>query len=317
MQSYLRLNHASSREWLSAVRLLLGCASIECHVAGNQARVGALSAIDVEGGRIACLYASQDMDISGCQAEGPVLVVPVEGHVEASWDDHSWWPVSPLLIMHAGNRPRLRLGEKSQVIILKPAPGVVPAPVGDEPNRLISEIRHLVDNYLFKAGFFFNDQHARALTTELFRSLGALLGNGGRRHIPECLKLDRRLLRVLDRFRQHPEWEFDLRGLAAHCGVSERNLYYLMKRETGMTPYRLFQRYRLIRVRWRLVDCTCDIPHISTYAADEGFSHLGRFAALYREHFGELPSETVQWRRNLCADAKSPQDRAAVSEVTK
>ncbi|MED5468374.1 MAG: AraC family transcriptional regulator, partial [Pseudomonadota bacterium] len=38
---------------------------------------------------------------------------------------------------------------------------------------------------------------------------------------------------------------------------------------------------------------------ISWYAADEGFSHLGRFAALYREHFGELPSETVQWRRRL------------------
>ncbi|OJS99111.1 hypothetical protein [Marinobacter nauticus] len=34
-------------------------------------------------------------------------------------------------------------------------------------------------------------------------------------------------------------------------------------------------------------------------AANEGFSHLGRFAALYREHFGELPSETVQWRRRL------------------
>ena len=31
------------------------------------------------------------------------------------------------------------------------------------------------------------------------------------------------------------------------------------------------------------------------------FSHFGRFAALYREHFGELPSETVQWRRRLQA----------------
>jgi transcriptional regulator GlxA family with amidase domain len=90
-----------------------------------------------------------------------------------------------------------------------------------------------------------------------------------------------------------------LQELANHSGVSERNLYYLMKRETGMTPYRFYQRCRLIRVRRRLVDCQCDVPHISWYAADEGFSHLGRFAALYREHFGELPSETVQWRRRL------------------
>jgi transcriptional regulator GlxA family with amidase domain len=72
-----------------------------------------------------------------------------------------------------------------------------------------------------------------------------------------------------------------------------------MKRDTGMTPYRFYQRCRLVRVRRRLVDCQCDVPHISWYAADEGFSHLGRFAALYREHFGELPSETVQWRRRL------------------
>ena len=55
----------------------------------------------------------------------------------------------------------------------------------------------------------------------------------------------------------------------------------------------------MTRVRERLVDCQCEVPHISWYAADEGFSHLGRFAAMYREHFGELPSETVQWRRNL------------------
>ncbi len=55
------------------------------------------------------------------------------------------------------------------------------------------------------------------------------------------------------------------------------------------------------RVRRRLVDCQCAVPHISRYAGDEGFSHFGRFAALYREHFGELPSETVQWRRRLQA----------------
>jgi transcriptional regulator GlxA family with amidase domain len=107
------------------------------------------------------------------------------------------------------------------------------------------------------------------------------------------------LHRAIEKIRDEPGWDFNLQELASHSGVSERNLYYLMKRETGMTPYRLYQRNRLMRVRQRLVDCQCDVPHISWYAADAGFSHLGRFAALYREHFGELPSETVQWRRNL------------------
>lgn len=86
-----------------------------------------------------------------------------------------------------------------------------------------------------------------------------------------------------------------------------------MKRETGMTPYRFYQRCRLIRVRRRLVDCRCELPHISWYAADEGFSHLGRFAALYRQHFGELPSETVQWRRRLLQVAGSRAEAVVLS----
>lgn len=150
-----------------------------------------------------------------------------------------------------------------------------------------------------KSDYFQDHQDARLETAALFDRLNQQLASGLARVPEELPVLDRRLVRVIEKMRGEPDWVFNLPELAQHSGASERNLYYLMKRETGLTPYRFYQRCRLIRVRRRLVDCQCDVPHISWYAADAGFSHLGRFAALYREHFGELPSETVQWRRRL------------------
>jgi len=36
---------------------------------------------------------------------------------------------------------------------------------------------------------------------------------------------------------------------------------------------------------------------VTSIASDAGFTHLGRFAILYRSRFGESPSETLKSRR--------------------
>ncbi|MFO7527675.1 MAG: helix-turn-helix domain-containing protein [Marinobacter sp.] len=162
-----------------------------------------------------------------------------------------------------------------------------------------STICCLIDRFLLRARFFLHGEQAEAGTRQLISRLVELETTGQVLAGLASPVLDRRVKRAIDRIRSQPDWQFDLPELASHAGASERNLYYLMKRETGVTPYRFYQHCRLVRVRRRLVDCQCEVPHISHYAVDEGFSHLGRFAALYREHFGELPSETVQWRRAL------------------
>lgn len=311
LDAYLRLNRASLGEWLTAIREISGCDDMLCRPHSGSGPVGALSALGTESGTVVCVHASQGMDITGCQSAGPVLLLPRAGIVEMSVHNGPWKPLEHLVIGRPSDRFGLHLHEGSQIVILRPAACMPGCPDWNNLSDRLPVWEDLIACYLHRSAFFLDDAHARAMTRQLFCQLTASTGSEPR---PSCLcsELDRRLLRAIGKIRQEPDWDFNLQELARHAGVSERNLYYLMKREIGMTPYRLYQRNRLMRVRHRLVDCQCEVPHISWYAADEGFTHLGRFAALYREHFGELPSETVQWRRNL----QHLQQREAVSGTT-
>lgn len=259
--------------------------------------LGSLSALQADAGMVCVLNIAQDMDLR-CQLAKPLLAMPLQGRCEVTLADGARLPVLPLAMIPADEDVTLTVGEGSQLVLVFPLQGVLPHSA--EPGLAATMADHL-SRFLCQSDYVQNHQHACATANDLFAGLEQVLLSGpqaqGEERAPP--ELDRRLARVIEKIRGEPEWAFNLEELASHSGASERNLYYLMKRETGMTPYRFYQRCRLIRVRRRLVDCQCDIPHISWYAADEGFSHFGRFAALYREHFGELPSETVQWRRRL------------------
>jgi AraC-like DNA-binding protein len=298
LDSYLRLNRASLAEWLAAIRELSGCDDMECTLfEGSGHQVGALSTLTTERGRLICLYAAEGMEITGCRATAPVFLFPRAGNPEMATRDEPWQCLKRLVVAWPEDRFRLRLPPEARVLILRLEPGTSAPLVPDYNDDRLSSYEELITCYLHRSPFFRDDAHAIRVTNELFLNLTRSAKQSA--HTCQCPKLDRRLLRAIEKIRHEPGWDFNLQELASHSGVSERNLYYLMKRETGMTPYRLYQRNRLLRVRQRLVDCQCEVPHISWYAADAGFSHLGRFAALYREHFGELPSETVQWRRRL------------------
>lgn len=298
LDAYLRLNRATSGEWLQALRQLLGCVDMTCSVRRSQAVLGSLSALEADAGLICVLNVTQDMELRHCQLAGALLVMPLEGRCEVTLAEGSRLPMVPLAMIPAEKNFTLTVGEGSRLVLAFPFKGELPR--WPEPG-LATALSDNLSGFLCHSDYFQSHEYACAGVNDLFAALEQLLLSGqrqrpDRRMVPE---LDRRLVRVIDKIRCEPEWAFNLQELASHSGVSERNLYYLMKRETGMTPYRFYQRCRLIRVRRRLVDCQCDVPHISWYAADEGFSHLGRFAALYRQHFGELPSETIQWRRRL------------------
>jgi AraC-like DNA-binding protein len=298
LDAYLRLNRASLGEWLAAIREISGCDDVECRLHRGAGQVGALSALGSDGGTVVCVYASQAMDITGCRSVDPVLLLPRAGSAEISFQNGPWQALEHLVVAYPADRFHLRLHGDSQVLVLRPSSGVFDGWFRGDPSQYLPAWEALIACYLHRAPFFRDDLDARFMTNRLFRQLAAVAEDGASSPCG-CPELDRRLLRAIEKIQWEPDWNFNLRELASYSGVSERNLYYLMKRETGMTPYRFYQRNRLMRVRHRLVDCQCEVPHISWYAADEGFSHLGRFAALYRDHFGELPSETVQWRRDL------------------
>jgi len=319
LDAFVRLERASPLGLQLALRTLLGQASLRCR-AGSRALpgpAGTLSALSCHAGVVLSLDVQQRIRLGAWSPSLPLWLLPVTGSLalfSASGDC--------LLDTRAGNSRQMILLQGASVLELAPGSRVllmVPAatsavPVTREmPVFLPETVARWVDAYLFRMTFCQDYGHALTHTQSLFADLKSwMAGDEPVRSVPRP-SLDRRLQRAIQKIQQEPEWAFDLPQLARHAGASERNLYYLMKRQTGMTPYRFYQRCRLMRVRRRLVDCQREEPHISWYAADEGFSNLGRFAALYRQHFGELPSETLQWRRRLLQATASACDSLAMS----
>jgi len=291
LDAYLRLNRASSGEWRRALRQLLGSQQLQCRGERRQAVFGSLSALETDSGVICMLNTAQRLSLGDGPLPASLVMMVVEGGCQLQLDKGVFAPVQPVASVGPGQTFTLTIEPGSRVMLVYPLSGRVAA----SPAKAESLLR-----FLYRAEFFGDYRHACQSAGQLF----AELEDGGSG--PACEHdvalfppMDRRLARAVAKIRDEHQWAFNLQELASHSGASERNLYYLMKRETGLTPYRFYQRCRLVRVRRRLVDCQCDIPHVSWYAANEGFSHLGRFAALYRQHFGELPSETVLWRRQL------------------
>lgn len=90
----------------------------------------------------------------------------------------------------------------------------------------------------------------------------------------------------------HLAEQITLERMSSVAGVSGRWLQKSMLQRWGQTPLELVASRRLTAVRARLMSA----PHgaaVTRIAMECGFSHLGRFSALYRSTFGELPSETL------------------------
>ena len=116
-------------------------------------------------------------------------------------------------------------------------------------------------------------------------------GVGG--HIPALP--GRSMRAAVDFIGDHYQEPISATELARAAHVSERTLYDGFQREFGLTPLAFVRRFRLERVRDALI--ASDLSQSATVAEialRHGFGHLGRFAASYRERYGESPSETLR-----------------------
>jgi transcriptional regulator GlxA family with amidase domain len=86
--------------------------------------------------------------------------------------------------------------------------------------------------------------------------------------------------------------------LASAMGVSSRTVYRVFARHRGVPPISWLRAARLERVRDRLLHASAG-ETVTSVALDLGFSHLGRFAVLYRRRFGERPSDTLRRGRSI------------------
>jgi len=78
------------------------------------------------------------------------------------------------------------------------------------------------------------------------------------------------------------------------AAVSERTLEYAFKEIMGLAPVTYLTRLRLHRVRQALLAATQGSTTVTTEALNRGFWHFGEFSRVYKECFGELPSETLR-----------------------
>jgi AraC-like DNA-binding protein len=106
---------------------------------------------------------------------------------------------------------------------------------------------------------------------------------------PSCPRTIRKVIQLCN---DTPEGITTVAEMAHHAGVSIRSLQLGFRRHVGVTPMQYLREIRLQRVRNEIRSQTNDQRSISDIAYTWGFTHLGRFATLYRQRFGELPSET-------------------------
>lgn len=83
--------------------------------------------------------------------------------------------------------------------------------------------------------------------------------------------------------------------LAARAHVSVRSLEDGFQRYLDIAPMAYLRNVRLARVRADLLITSPREHTVASIARRWGFRHLGRFANVYRQQFGELPGETL-WK---------------------
>ncbi len=102
--------------------------------------------------------------------------------------------------------------------------------------------------------------------------------------------------RVRDYLNAHAHEVIDMATLGAVAGVPVRTLHHQFRRALGISPMQMLREIRLERVRRELLQST-PVTNVTQIAMNWGFDHLGRFAAAYRERFGESPRQTLQRHR--------------------
>lgn len=105
------------------------------------------------------------------------------------------------------------------------------------------------------------------------------------------------IVQALDWLSTRLDEPIQLETLATVAGVRPRTLQLHFKEHLGTTPLGWVRRTRLARARQQLTAAGEDETNVTDIALANGFNQFGRFAARYRNQFGELPSQTLRGTR--------------------
>jgi transcriptional regulator GlxA family with amidase domain len=107
--------------------------------------------------------------------------------------------------------------------------------------------------------------------------------------------------------RAHPGTSVPISRLSRIVGLSERGLRNAFYGVRGMSPKRRFVAERLEGARRELSDARHGGTTVTGVATRYGFYELGRFAASYKEAFGETPSVTLRGTTGRWTAADTPE----------
>ncbi len=102
------------------------------------------------------------------------------------------------------------------------------------------------------------------------------------------------LRRAVDFIMAHLDEPLSLGRIAAAAGVNAKTLQRAFQRQHGASVMALVRESRLERTQAQLLAADPDAASVTEIALDNGFAHLSRFSAAYRQRFGEHPSETLR-----------------------
>jgi AraC-like DNA-binding protein len=100
--------------------------------------------------------------------------------------------------------------------------------------------------------------------------------------------------RAIQLIEANPTEAWSTARLAREVHLSVRALQARFRRDIDMSPMDYVRQARLRCVRLALVDATPTTTTVRALAQRYGFAHLGRFAALYRQTYGESPAATLR-----------------------
>lgn len=103
--------------------------------------------------------------------------------------------------------------------------------------------------------------------------------------------------KILEYIHKHLNQKISTIKICSEIEISERNLRYLFKEMTGLSPMKYIKYIRLNKVR-KDIRKMSENSEIGIIANKWGIGHLGQFAADYKKLFGELPSENLTKSRS-------------------
>lgn len=99
---------------------------------------------------------------------------------------------------------------------------------------------------------------------------------------------------AVDAVHAHPEHPFTPTSLAALAGTSVRTLQERFRQHVGCSPMAYLREVRLGRAHADLRAAAWGSVTVAEVAYRWGFTHLGRFGAVYRAKYGRPPSHTLR-----------------------